>query len=220
MGLLVKIQFIEKYKNKIGLFFNSPLRKGGRRDYIFIHINKTGGTSIIDITGKPFRKHMTAKEVIAVVGQKKWDAAYKFAVVRNPWDKMVSHYKHNIKTKPKTMRQVGSSAGEYISFNDWLECTLGEVKNKKFFNRAQHFLPQVEWLRDNSGNICMDKILRFESLSTDFSSVADELGFNKDLPHLNSTERTSYQNFYNTNSKKLVEKIFKDDIVLFGYQFE
>ena len=27
---------------------------------------------------------------ICVIGQEKWDSAYKFAVVRNPWDKVVS----------------------------------------------------------------------------------------------------------------------------------
>lgn len=59
----MKIAFIEKYKNKIGLRFNSPLRKGPVRDYVFIHINKTAGTSIVHIIGKPFRKHLTAKEV-------------------------------------------------------------------------------------------------------------------------------------------------------------
>lgn len=216
----MKIKIIEKYKNKIGLYFNSPLRKGVRRDFIFIHINKTGGTSIIDITGKPFRKHMTAKEVIAVVGQKKWDAAYKFAVVRNPWDKMVSHYKHNIKTKPKTMRHSGESNTEFISFSDWLECTLGDVKNKKFYNRPQHFLQQVDWLKDNDGKVSMDMILRFESLSVDFQHVAIELGLSKDLPHLNSTERTNYQKFYNVHSQQLVGQYFHEDIVHFGYKFE
>jgi hypothetical protein len=74
----------------IGLHINSPLHKGKHGSYIFIHINKTAGTSIIDVIGKPFRKHLTSKEVIKVIGQKKWDAAYKFAVVRNPWDKVVS----------------------------------------------------------------------------------------------------------------------------------
>ena len=58
----MKIAIIEKYKNKIGLYFNPPLRKGPISDFVFIHINKTGGTSIIEITGKPFRKHMTQKK--------------------------------------------------------------------------------------------------------------------------------------------------------------
>lgn len=216
----MKIAIIEKYKNKIGLFFNSPLRKGVRRNFIFIHINKTGGTSIINITGKPFRKHMTAKEVIASIGQQKWNAAYKFAVVRNPWDKMVSHYKHNIKTKPSTMRIGGVTSREMISFNDWLACTLGPVKNRKYYNRPQHFLPQVEWLKDNHGEIKFDKIIRFESLASDYLQVADVLGLKVELPHLNSTERTSYRKFYTPETRKLVENWFKDDIELFGYQFE
>jgi hypothetical protein len=216
----VKFAIIEKYKNKIGLYFNSPLRKGLRQDFIFIHINKTGGTSIIDITGKPFRKHMTSKEVIAAIGPGKWNAAYKFAVVRNPWDKMLSHYKHNIKTKPKTMRLEAPNTTEIIPFNDWLQCTLGVVKNKKYYNRPQHFLPQVEWLKDLNGQILFDKIIRFESLASDYAQVAEQLGLKSDLPHLNSTERTAYREFYSPESRKLVEDWFKEDIELFGYRFE
>ena len=59
----------------IGLHINSPLHKGKNGNYIFIHITKTAGTSIIEVIGKPFRKHLTSKEVIKVIGQKKWDAA-------------------------------------------------------------------------------------------------------------------------------------------------
>ena len=214
----MKFPFIEKFKNRIGLHFNSPLRKGPKRDFVFIHINKTAGTSIVSYTGKPFRKHLTAKEVIDVIGNEKWNSAYKFTVVRNPWDKMFSHYKHNIKTKPKTMMKNGGV--EFVSFSEWLKFTLGPDKDKKFYNRPQHFLPQVEWLKDYNGQIKMDKIIHFENLAHEYKSVADDLGFPETLPHLNSTLASTYREFYDDFSAKLVADWFQEDLKEFGYSFD
>ncbi len=213
----MKIAFIEKYKNKIGLRFNSPLRKGPVRDYVFIHINKTAGTSIVHIIGKPFRKHLTAKEVIAVIGRGKWDSAYKFTVVRNPWDKMVSHYKHRIKTQPESMRLPGSK--DFIGFGDWLRCTLAEPRDPRYYSRPQHFLPQVEWLKDDRGELHMDMIIRFESLAEGFRKVAEDLGLDAELPHLNDTVPSSYRDFYDEGLRNLVAAHFRADIDLFGYRF-
>lgn len=80
----MKIRIIEKYKNWIDLRINSPLHKGKNKNSVFIHINKIAGTSIINIIGKPFRKYLTVKDIIKVIGQKKWDEVYTFTVIRNP----------------------------------------------------------------------------------------------------------------------------------------
>ncbi|MEN8187741.1 MAG: sulfotransferase family 2 domain-containing protein [Bacteroidota bacterium] len=218
----MKIKFIEKYKNIIGLYFNSPLHKGNKKDFIFIHINKTAGTSVIDIIGKPFRKHLTAREIIDHIGKKKWDTAYKFSVVRNPFDKMVSHYKHRIKTNPKVMinRLEGKkNEKEFISFKKWIEVTLGENKVKFYYNRPQHFLPQTEWLKDYDGNIKIDTIVRFENLNEGFDKVSQDLGLESKLPHLNRTLKSNYRDFYDEETKILVSEWFYEDINYFGYKF-
>lgn len=214
----MKLPFIEKYKNMIGLRINSPLRKGPKRDFVFIHINKTAGTSIVSHTGKPFRKHLTAKQVIDVIGKRKWDSAYKFTVVRNPWDKMLSHYKHNIKTKPKTM--LSRDGKQTVPFAEWLELTLGPDKDEKYYNRPQHFLPQVEWLKDYQGRIAMDSVIQFEALADGYRWVAEDLGLPKTLPHLNATNSAKYREFYDEASRQLVARWFWEDLEAFGYTFD
>ena len=65
-----------------------PLRQGSNGSFIFIHINKTAGTSIGKAIGLPIKDHLTAQEVLSRIGKDRWDAAYKFTLVRNPWDKV------------------------------------------------------------------------------------------------------------------------------------
>jgi hypothetical protein len=209
----MKTRNLRTFTNMIGLRINSPLHKGKNRNYIFIHINKTAGTSIIEVIGKPFRKHLTAKEVINVIGQKKWDDAYKFTVVRNPWDKVVSQYKHNIKVNSSNM------AEQEISFKDWLCCTLGEPRNEFYYARPQMFYPQVEWLKNYQGKIDMDKVIRFENLDVGINEVFELLSIDTNLPHLNRTPKTTYRDFYDEESRQIVNDWFLEDTREFSYTF-
>ncbi len=209
----MKIQIIEKYKNWIGLKINSPLHKGKNKNYVFIHINKTAGTSIIDVIGKPFRKHLTVKEVIKVIGQKKWDKAYKFTVIRNPWDKVFSQYKHHFNMKDK------ETVKKKIDFKDWVACTYGEPKNKIYYKRPQMFLPNVEWLKNYEGKIDVDKIIRYENLNEGINGVFKTLEIDHELPHLNSTYKTNYRDFYDDETKQIISDWFHEDIKEFGYTF-
>lgn len=49
----MKIKILEKIKNKIGLTINPTLHIGKNKSFVFIHINKTAGTSIINVIENP-----------------------------------------------------------------------------------------------------------------------------------------------------------------------
>ena len=65
-----------------------------------------------------------------------------------------------------------------------------------------------------------DFIGKVETYQQDWDSIRDRLDCDIDLPHLNKSERTHYSNYYNTETKDAVYKIFNDDIKTFGYEFE
>ena len=210
----MRIPIVEKYKNKIGFYFNPPVKKGGKRDFVFIHIPKTAGTSMTKIFGEAFQKHNTAKEVIDIIGKEKWNEVYKFSVVRNPWDKVHSWYKFRVKLNQSKMRT------RPISFKDWVACTYGEPKDPYYYYRAKNFMPQVDWLKDDRGVIDLDRIIRFENLQEGFNKVAEEVGISAQLPHINKTRETDYRDFYDRETKEIIAKWFREDIETFDYSFD
>ena len=66
---------------------------------IFVHITRTGGTSIeVALAGQdwwqisPQTKHLSARQIRIQVGEEKWSDYFKFSIVRNPWDRVVSMF--------------------------------------------------------------------------------------------------------------------------------
>ena len=206
-------RLVKKIKNKILKQDNSPLRKSVNGNYIFIHINKTGGTSVAEAIGLPTKRHLQVREVISIIGENEFKEAYVFSVVRNPWSKVVSHYKYRVKTNQSNM------ADNHISFKDWVKQTYGDNKNPIYYDNPRMFDTQSEWFKDDKGNIRVSNILKFESLNSDFLRVAKFLGIENRLPHLNATKKEPYSKFYDNQTVEIVRKWFKEDIERFNYDY-
>lgn len=203
-------------KEKIGRLLHikpSPLRHNGNGTFIFIHINKTAGTSIGRAIGLPVKDHLMATEVIDRIGAEKWNNAYKFTLVRNPWDKVVSHYEYRRK-KDKT----GIASGN-IAFGDWVKMTYGENKDCTYYNNPRSFQPQVDWLKDKHGRIAMDFVGKFETINEDFKHIKQVIGVDAALPHLNASKRESYQSYYDDETREIIANWFREDIEVFDYSF-
>lgn len=179
--------------------------------FVFIHINKTGGSSIEKALKLPF-EHKTAIEKIQEIGRHEWDRRISFAVVRNPWDKVVSHYHYRVYTN-----QTGMGDG-HISFNDWVRRSYG-CKDPVYYDQPKMFQPQVEWLKDADSNICVKEILRFENLAGDFNVLAEKIGKKVLLPHVKKTSHKCYKDYYDSDAKKIIERVFLEDIDVFKYIF-
>jgi len=207
------IKIIRKLKSII-INDNPPLRKGKNGNFIFIHINKTGGTSVSKAIGMPRKRHLHVHEVISIVGEKNFNEAFVFCVIRNPWDKVVSHYKYRVKTNQSNM------ANNHISFKDWVKQTYGSNKNPFYYNKPKMFASQSDWLKDSNGVVRVDNIIRFESLNNDYKNIAKHLGLQNDLPHLNATKKDSYTKYYDQETIEIVRNWFSEDIERFNYSFD
>ena len=143
-----------------------------------------------------------------------FNKAVTFCVVRNPWSKVVSHYKYRVKTNQTGM------ADNFISFKEWVKQTYGENKNPFYYNNPKMFAPQSNWLKDKNGVIKVKNILKFESLSRDFENFSKTLGIQTKLPHLNATKKGHYADYYDKETVEIVGEWFKEDIELFNYEFD
>lgn len=156
--------------------------------------------------------HATAQEIRAHISGDQWGKAFKFAYVRNPWDKVVSHFHYRVQTN-----QTGLSEGN-ISFNEWVKRTYGN-KDPAFYDKPRFFMPQLDWISDKSGSLIVDHVGRYENLDQDFSDVCRILEIDKKLPHVRRSSHKHYRDYYSDEAKEIIHNWFMKDIEMFGYQF-
>ncbi|MBS0126386.1 sulfotransferase family 2 domain-containing protein [Thetidibacter halocola] len=208
----------------------------GRR-YIFVHIPKTGGTSmalalearamkddiLIGDTPKAQRrkgrlkgltsagrlwKHSTLADLDGVVSGTEMDGMRVFTLIRNPWDRLVSYY-HWLR------------AQEF----DHDAVTLARTHDFAGFLRHPHTMaslkawPYGRYVRDLTGAERPALFLRLEQLDKDMAPLAAHLGFTPDLPHVNRSDRGDYRDHYDAALADHVADLCAQDIARFGYTF-
>jgi chondroitin 4-sulfotransferase 11 len=178
--------------------------------FVFVHINKTGGTSVARALGIR-RRHRTARELEIEYGAL-WTQKFRFSIVRNPWDRVVSHYHYRLMTNESGL------AEEQIAFIDWVKLAYGE-KDPKYCDRPKQFGAQWDWLIDQSGNCAVDYVMRFENLEDDFITLCSKLNRKAFLPHLNRSNRGDYRSYFDNETKEIIAMRFKVDLEKFGYEY-
>ncbi len=151
--------------------------------------------------------HLTAMQWRDAVSQPTFDKMFKFAFVRNPWDREVSLY-HYILQKPHHMHHDQVKAtGSFEKYIAWR--VAGNVEL------------QTNYLINEAGAVIVDFVGRYEHLAEDMDHVVRTLNFsNVTLPHINSSAHKDYRSYYSNKTRELVEEHFKEDIVRFDYSFD
>jgi len=212
-----------------------------KRRCVFVHIPKTGGTSIehaLKMRGRHrredrrrlmgpiltdelkamglrsnFLQHLTATEILRLHAPGALEGYLKFSVVRNPWDRMVSVYHRQDRDMVEQARAQGVALDE-LGFEDFVEASM----------RVQHahVRPQHEYLTGPTGEVAVDFVGRFETLEESFQEVCRRLGVRARLPVKYASGRSSrdYRPFYSARSRELVARRYAGDIERFGYTFE
>ena len=180
-------------------------------DFVFIHINKTGGSSIEKALGLRL-DHSTALEKRARIGYPAWESRFTFAFVRNPWDKVLSHYTYR-------MRAGHTNLGARpVDFPTWVRLAYGD-RDPYYVDTPKMFMPQRRWITDAAGTIIVDHVGRFERLHEDFDEICARIGRSAELPHLKASSHGDYRSAYDAATADIVRAAFTEDIEEFGYGF-
>jgi hypothetical protein len=150
---------------------------------------------------KHFYNHITAKEVKAHVGDEVWDNYFKFCVERNPWDRLISLYYWRYKSEPRP------TISAFISSNAPLA-----LKEKGYE------------LYTINGVLAVDKVCRFENLSSDLEEVMKQVGIPEklELPKAKSKfrkDKRNYRDIIGETDKAIIADLFFDEIGLLGYEW-
>jgi hypothetical protein len=200
-----------------------------RFNTIFVHIPKTAGQSIEQVflekhgldweqreplllrankeprRGPERLAHLYAREYVECghVPAAVFSGAFKFAVVRNPYDRLLSEYYYR---SPRTRK----------NFRDFVESLSTDESERSDLSR--HVAPQNRFVLGRDGELLVDAILRFESLAQDFRGVSQRVfGEVIDLPHRNRSERPAGAGIIDQESQRMIFKYFEQDFDLFQY---
>jgi hypothetical protein len=182
-------------------------------DFIFIHINKTAGISIQKALGMPKQLHVLSWHLYKKIDRERWNNCFKFAFVRNPYDRVVSDYHYRCKTN---QHNLGSNP---LSFKEWVDKTFVEC-DPFYHNMRFTFMPQIEWLTAPNGKVLIDFIGRFESLEHDFSLICDRLNVKNRLEHENRSSRSDFRSYYDDDTYEIITDWYKKDLDYFNYNFD
>lgn len=198
--------------------------------YKFIHaaIPKCGSKSIrgalapyMDLRGwddqsSLITHHANFKKIEKYIKEQNlnWDEYFKFLVVRNPWDRLVSGFFHILKQKGKH-RRPDQSLWRNSTFRDFIIGKSQVCIDRTFVKKSY-----MSYMLDMEGKIITDFIIRFENIQKDFDIACDKIGIpRKKLPHKNKTKHKHYSEYYDDETRQIVAEKFAQDIEYFGYEF-
>ncbi len=159
--------------------------------------------------------HMTASEIKNKINSEIFENYFKFVVVRNPFDQIISaFYWHN--ESKKNEKKFFFFKKKSINFN-------------KFFERkARHIFEDEINRYSENGEILIDKFISYENLKNDLSSLSDLIKLPENLYEVFKNIKAK-SNIKPTKDKRIelnkyhIEKIYEyaDKIIkLHNYKFK
>ena len=146
---------------------------------------------------------------LELITEEQAESFYKFAFVRNPWDRAVSDYAWH--------RKRGFEGG----FRAFLEYIPSVLEDASTINSTNcHVMPQYRYIYNDEGRCLVDFVGRFENLDRDFKHVLGKLGLPSiALPKSQGSRHLPYPLHYTKASYRMVKRIYQEDIETFGYSF-
>lgn len=206
---------------------------------IFVHIPKTAGTSVeaalgmhgvkADIGVKPYfnqtldREHLYGRDAqhLTAEGLKAelnglFDSYFKFAVVRNPWDRLVSTCAWS---DQKWFKGQALEPSEFERIVRRLYAASRDPRSAQALLASTHFRPQFLYLVDRELRPLVDYVARYENLTEDWATICSRLKLGAALPSRMQSHHRPYQEYYSDETRAMVGELYSRDASMFSYAF-
>lgn len=150
--------------------------------------------------------HLSLQQLRPHLGEDDFNTYFKFAFVRNPYDRFVSYCAFMTRDTPH-FKTAPQNVMRYFLFEA---------------PREDHILfrPQNELLVNDEGRLLTDYVGRVEEMQASYDTICERIGIpSATLGKVNSSERGDYRSYYTDELRAGVEARYGKDIELFGYGF-
>ncbi len=159
---------------------------------------------ILGFKSKEHYNHSPAKIIRERIGISYFNSYFKFCVVRNPWDRVVSLYYWRL-NRPNDKLPKNTSLADFIQKSKTNELTDSHI----------YTIDQMS---------VIDRFIKYENLSMELNKCLNEIGFDDiELPNAKSGTRnikSHYSLLYDDASIRKIADICSWEIEKFGYEFD
>lgn len=155
-----------------------------------------------------YTEHMRAVDARRVLGEKIWNEYFKFTIVRNPFDRMVSRYHWTMKSRPQLR-------------------TLWGVTDINSFMRYRADYVNENWLTYTAGDkLLVDDVVRYEHREQDLARVSERIGLDHnlhdDMARINAKgsfrpKTETSESLIGPEEEAIIRGLCAKEIELFGY---
>ena len=150
--------------------------------------------------------HLSLEQVRPYVGEGIFDDYFKFAFVRNPFDRFVSYCAFMTRDRDIFQRAPQAVMHHFL---------FVEPPEKHILFQPQHTV-----LVDAAGNLLTDMIGRVEDMQASYAAICARIGVPaRALDRVNCSKRGDYRQYYDEESKRGVAQRYARDLELLGYEF-
>lgn len=209
---------VESYFEKYCMPEGEWVFTGGREEYI----SSDGiiGYRGIDARGKKWRNHMPAKEIRNNISIPIWDSYFKFCVIRNPFDKLISgfYFFEKQKQNPKLQANRQSEISQSLdNIND-----EGPIERfRSWIKNGEAVIDRDKYLIDQE--ICVDYFIKYEELENEIKHVCGVLDvpFEPErIPKMKAGVRNReipIRQFYDEETIEIVKRMYQFELEEFKY---
>ena len=150
--------------------------------------------------------HITLAQVRPFLGEENFGSFFKFAFVRNPFDRFVSY--------------CAFMTREIRAFDRDPKSVMHHMLFRAPPMQHVLFRPQYAFVADQNGELLSDAIGRVEEMQQSYDQMCKRIGIpTTQLEKANSSRHGDYRQYYDQQLIDGVANLYRKDLSLFGYDF-